>query len=104
MTTPADDPNRARYEQALVGVVHSIHQLGVAFEALALAAKASDPDGTASDDDPAQHAALTSCRALMAAILVRFPGAVQMLGIDALVVAAAKSLPAGGAPIQTEGN
>lgn len=86
---------RATYEQALRGLVDSVHGVVLAFEATALAAKAWTPDGLQSAPDPHQHAALTSCRALMGAILARHAGAAQTLGIDALT---SRPAPAAAAP------
>lgn len=93
---------RAAYEQALRGLVDAMHGAVVAFEATALAAKEWDPDGLQSAPDPHQHAALTSCRALMGAILARHAGAAQTLGLDALIPRSAPgSVPGGAAPAST---
>jgi hypothetical protein len=78
------DSKRAAYEASLSGIVEAMHGLVVAFETAAIARRAYDPDNTMSDVDPAQHGAITSCCALMASILMRNPGAAQMLGLDRL--------------------
>lgn len=91
---------RQQYEAALRGVVDAVHGVVIAMEALALAGKAWDPDGMYNDkDDPAAHAAIASCSAMLAKTCERYPGAAQMLGIDhmiarAVAAHAAKMTPA----------
>jgi hypothetical protein len=84
MNMTEDDQKRIDYKQTLRGLVDAMHGLVEAFEASSIAAKAYDHDGINVDPDPAQHAALTSCRAIMNAILQRHAGAAQILGLDHL--------------------
>jgi hypothetical protein len=77
------DQKREAYERALRGIVAALHGLQEAFEVAMAAAGAWDPDNQ-QNDDPLQHAIITSCRALMVSILARHPGAAQMLGLQPL--------------------
>jgi hypothetical protein len=86
-----EEEKRAAFEAALENIVVSIHKLGVAFEAAAFAGRLWDPDNTRSEPDAAQHATITSCRALFASLTARHEGARQMLGLDVLPSAEAPS-------------
>ena len=77
--TDEKDPKRITYERSLRGIVDAMHGLQESFEVALAAAKEWDPDNSKSEPDPVQHAAITSCRALMASIFTRHAGAAEML-------------------------